>query len=114
MKNWIGITNELRVMFHNDIHRSVAELAFLMKPTLTVVDATRVLMEGGPEGGNPEAVRLVNAVAAGFDPVALDAWACEIFAGTLATTPEFLQLTEQMGLGTADYRSLQPLEIVTG
>ena len=44
MKNWIGITTKMRVLFHNDSQQSVAELAALMRPTLTVVDATRVLM----------------------------------------------------------------------
>ncbi len=112
MKNWIGITNRLRVMFHNDIHLSVAELAALMRPTLTVVDATRVLMDGGPEGGNPSSVKQVNTVAAGFDPVALDAWACGLLESAHGIQPEFLRLAEQMGLGTLDYRSLQPVEIV--
>jgi hypothetical protein len=52
MKNWIGITGKLRMGFHGDIQRSIAELAALMRPTLTVVDATRVLMRNGPQGGN--------------------------------------------------------------
>ncbi len=40
MKNWIGITTKLRYLFHNDIDASIAELALLMRPTLTVIDAT--------------------------------------------------------------------------
>jgi len=113
MKNWIGVTNKLRLMFHNDIHRSVAELAALMRPTLTVIDASRVLMHGGPEGGNLDAVKPVNMIAAGFDPVALDAWACGLLRSTPGAPPQFLRIAEQMGLGTIDFRALQPLEIVT-
>jgi uncharacterized protein (DUF362 family) len=114
MKNWIGITNKLRVMFHNDIHQSIAELAALMRPTLTVVDATRVLMRGGPSGGGLDAVKSVGAVAAGFDPVTLDAWAGTIFGATPDELPEFLEIAERMGLGTADFRSLQPISIDVG
>lgn len=111
MKNWIGITNKLRAMFHNDIHQSIAELAALMRPTLTVIDASRVLMRGGPSGGSLDAVKSIGAVAAGFDPVALDAWAGTIFGARSDELPEFLEIAERMGLGTADFSSLQPVEI---
>ena len=111
MKNWIGITNKLRATFHNDIHLSIAELAALMRPTLTVIDASRVLMRGGPAGGGVGAVKSVGAIAAGFDPVALDAWAGTIFGATPDELPEFLRIAEGMGLGTADFASLDPVEI---
>lgn len=114
MKNWIGITNKLRLMFHNDIQRSIAELAALMKPTLTVVDASRVLMDSGPEGGSLSSVKQVNTIAAGFDPVALDSWACGLLESTPGIKPEFLRLAEEFGLGTSDYRSLQPIELALG
>ena len=114
MKNWIGITTKLRYLFHNDIDASIAELALLMKPTLTVIDATRVLMHGGPAGGSMAAVNPYGAVAAGFDPVALDAWATSIFPSSTGSPPEYLRIAEGMGLGSADYRSLQAPEIITG
>jgi len=114
MKNWIGITNKLRAMFHNDIDRSIAELAALMKPTLTVIDASRVLMRGGPAGAGAGAVKQVGAIAAGFDPVALDAWAGTIFGATADELPEFLRIAEEMGLGTADFRSLHPIDVNAG
>jgi uncharacterized protein (DUF362 family) len=114
MKNWIGITDKLRILFHTDLDRSIAELAALMRPTLTVLDATRVLMRHGPEGGNLADVRLVNTVAASVDPVALDAWACELLGARPDSLPGFLRLGERMGLGHADYRTLQPVELSTG
>ncbi len=114
MKNWIGITTRLRYLFHNDIDASIAELALLMKPTLTVIDATRVLMHGGPAGGSTAAVNPYGAVAAGFDPVALDAWATSIFPSSAGSIPAYLRIAEGMGLGSADFRSLQAPEIITG
>ena len=114
MKNWIGITNKKRVMFHGDIQRSIAELAALMRPTLTVMDATLVLMAGGPAGGNPNDVKPINTVAAGVDPVALDAWAYALFDTPSAELPGSLLLAEKMGLGLSDFRSLDPVEIQTG
>ncbi len=109
LKNWMGITGKLRMMMHEDIQRSIAELAMSMLPTLTIVDATRLLMEGGPAGGNPGQVKQAGAMAAGFDPVALDAWAYSLFPST--TLPGNLHLAQKMGLGTVDFRSLDPLEV---
>jgi len=114
MKNWIGITGKLRVMFHNDIDRSIAELAALMRPTLTVVDASRVLMEAGPQGGSLGAVKQVGAVAVGVDPVALDAWAYSLWGVGPDNLPQLFDLAEGMGLGRAALYTDAPVEIVTG
>jgi len=114
MKNWIGITGKSRLRFHLDLPRTLAELAALMRPTLTVVDATRVLMEHGPQGGNLADVRVVNTVAASLDPIAADAWACELLGAGRGELPEFLRLGEELGLGRTDYRSLQPVELSSG
>jgi uncharacterized protein (DUF362 family) len=114
MKNWIGITTERRMTFHTDIHLSIAELAALMRPTLTVVDAWRVIMRNGPRGGNLADVKEVGAVAASVDPVAVDAWACTLLEGGSQQLPEYLHVGERMGLGSVDYRSLGPVEIQTG
>jgi uncharacterized protein (DUF362 family) len=110
LKNWFGITGLRRITLHGNVHRSIAELAALMRPTLTVVDASRVLMQNGPDGGNRNDVKPVGAIAAGTDPVALDAWAVgQLGAGPL---PESLSIAAQMGLGRVDYAALAPLEIV--
>jgi uncharacterized protein (DUF362 family) len=114
MKNWIGITGKLRVMFHNDIERSIAELAALMRPTLTVVDASRVLMETGPKGGSLGAVKQVGAVAVGVDPVALDAWAYSLWGVGPNELPPLFELAEGMGLGRAALYTGAPIEVVTG
>ena len=112
LKNWIGITGKLRIMFHDDLQRSIAELAALMRPTLTIVDASRVLMEHGPTGGSVADVKPMRTIAAGFDPVALDAWAYDLLGK--GPRPANLDLAAGMGLGRIDYASLAPVEIVTG
>jgi hypothetical protein len=67
------------MMLHQDLQRAIAELAALMRPTLTIVDASRVLMENGPAGGKTNDVKPVRTITAGVDPVALDAWALHLF-----------------------------------
>jgi uncharacterized protein (DUF362 family) len=114
MKNWIGITNRLRALFHNDIDKSIAELAALMRPTLTILDASRVLMRNGPQGGSIADVKQVNTVAACFDPVAIDAWACSLLGTSPDKLPGYIHLGQKLGLGNIDFSRLSPVEIQTG
>ncbi len=114
MKNWIGVTTKMRMLFHNDIQRSIAELAALMRPTLTVMDATRVIMAKGPRGGNLDDVKAIKTVAVGLDPVALDTWANSLFDIAGDQLPESLSIAQSMGVGQMDFNALGPIEIVTG
>ena len=75
LKNHMGLLGGSRGRLHQEIHPCLVDLAAAFRPTLTVVDATRVMMRNGPTGGRLEDVATVNAVAAGTDPVACDAWA---------------------------------------
>ena len=52
MKNWYGVLGGRRNRLHQNIDVSIADLATFMRPTLVVVDAMRVLMRNGPQGGN--------------------------------------------------------------
>lgn len=112
MKNWYGILGGQRNRLHQRIDVSVAELAALMLPTLTVVDATRVLLRNGPTGGSLADVKRVDAVLASIDPVAADAWAVEIL-GADPREMRWLQLGQAKGLGVIDYKGLAPIELST-
>ena len=72
IKNWYGILGGPRQRLHQRIHESLTDLAAFMRPTLTLIDAFRVLIRNGPNGGNPADVVLKKTVIAGTDPVALD------------------------------------------
>ncbi len=108
MKNWFGVLGRGRNRLHQDIDRSIAELGAIFRPTLTVIDATRVLLDNGPQGGSLDDVKVVGAVAAGVDPVLLDAWG----AAQLGVRPRqlgFIVEAEKRGLGKADPRLVQEL-----
>ena len=77
IKNWYGLLGGRRNQFHQDIHGIVSDLSLMIKPTLTILDGSRVLMKNGPTGGDPSNVKAGDAVVAGVDPVAVDAWAFE-------------------------------------
>jgi uncharacterized protein (DUF362 family) len=108
MKNWFGVIGRGRNRLHQDITRALAELGATFRPTLTVVDATRVLAANGPVGGSLADVRFVGAVAAGTDPVLCDAWG----AAQLGLAPGSLPFSgeaERRGLGRADLALVKEL-----
>jgi uncharacterized protein (DUF362 family) len=108
MKNWFGVLGRGRNRLHQDIDRCLAELGAIFRPTLTIVDATRVLLRNGPTGGSLSDVKAVGAVAAGVDPVLCDVWG----ATQLGVDPrslEYLVAAEKAGLGKGDLALVKEL-----
>jgi len=106
MKNWFGAIVGRRANLHQRIAQVCAELGATFRPTLTVIDATRILTGGGPTGGSLSLVRPVDCIAVATDPVAADAWG----AGLLDLTPDELPhiaIAARLGLGTADWESVE-------
>jgi len=99
LKNWYGLLGGTRARLHQEIHLCIADLAAAMRPTLTIVDATRVMMRGGPTGGRLEDVVIENAVGAGTDPVALDAWGASLL-GLDPSQVRYLEIADSRGLGS--------------
>lgn len=112
MKNWYGILGGRRNRLHQNIHRSIADLASAVRPTLTIVDAIRVLRENGPTGGSLSYVSVENTIIAGTDEVALDSFSSGILGLRREDLP-FLDEGEKRGAGRADWRSLNYREINT-
>jgi uncharacterized protein (DUF362 family) len=108
MKNWFGVLGRGRNRLHQGIDRAVAELGATFRPTLTVVDATRVLLSNGPQGGSLTDVKAVNAVLAGIDPVLCDAWGVAQM-GLDPKTLGFLVEAEKRSLGRSDLSLVKEL-----
>ncbi len=103
-----------RESFHSkyDIDQAIADLATLLKPQLTILDATRALVSGGP--GGPGEVVKPNVVIAGTDPVAVDSYAVTLtpwygqnFKGRQV---KHLLAASQRGLGKIDVDQLKILK----
>jgi uncharacterized protein (DUF362 family) len=103
IKNWYGLLGGRRNQFHQAIHEIVSDLSIMIRPTLSIVDGTRVLMENGPTGGDPANVRDGNAILVGLDPVATDAWAYEHLLLRPGRLPDYLYMAEQKGSGLVNY-----------
>ncbi len=105
MKNWFGAVVGRRPNLHQRIHQVCAELGAAFRPTLTIVDGTRVLTGGGPTGGSLSLVNTVDRIAAASDPVAADAWGAGLL-GLAADELPYLAIAARMGLGTTDWQSI--------
>jgi uncharacterized protein (DUF362 family) len=105
MKNYMGVIGGNRGAWHQSLPDCLVDITRFMRPRLSLVDATRVLVANGPTGGSMEDVRFRYAVAAGTDIVALDAFGAEMIDRSPMDIPT-IGLAEQKGLGTSDYRSL--------
>lgn len=103
-KNLLGVVQNPGGL-HTRIHQRVADLLSVVRPQLTVIDAIRTLMRGGPTGGNLDDVRLTNTVIASHDPVAADAYAATLFDLT-ASDIGYITTAADMGLGSLDLRAL--------
>jgi len=111
MKNYMGVMDNRRP-FHQALPECLTDLTRYMKPQtkLFIVDAIRTLDRHGPSGGNPRDVSVRTTLAAGLDPVALDAFAAELM-GRDPQQIGSIVCGAKAELGTMDYRSLRPVEI---
>ncbi len=110
MKNWYGTLGGRRNRLHQQIDTSIADLASAVRPTLTITDATRVLVRNGPTGGNLSDVSIEDTIIAGLDEVALDSCALQFLGLNVKDVP-FLSLGEKRGIGVTDWRVLERKEI---
>lgn len=105
LKGLMGVIWD-RESFHSqfNINQAIADLATVIKPQLTILDATRALTSGGP--GGPGEVKKPNLIVAGTDPIAVDAygvslvpWYGQNFKGRQV---EHILIAHQRGLGKID------------
>jgi uncharacterized protein (DUF362 family) len=105
MKNWMGAVTGPRSAMHQRLPQATAELAAAFRPSLTVVDATRALVDSGPTGGSLASVRRLDQLAAATDPVAADAWGASLLSREPDMLPH-LGIAVRLGLGTTDWRAI--------
>jgi uncharacterized protein (DUF362 family) len=107
MKNWYGILGGQRNRLHQRIHESLVDLADFMRPTLTIMDAYRVLIRNGPTGGNLADVVSKKTLIAGTDPVAIDAYTAKAYWDLDVDRLRYLKLAQDRGLGTFAFENLR-------
>ena len=111
MKSWIGAVGGRRHLLHQDIHQTIVDLAKFFKPTVTLVDAIKVMTRNGPSGGSLSDVAVKNTLILSSDPVAADAKA-SLLLGYRPEDIGFIRLGQKQGLGTYDFELLDQKKVI--
>lgn len=110
LKNVMGVMGGRRGQVHRKLSQSLADLNMVIAPKLTVIDATRILLAHGPQGGNIEDVKVMNTIVASADIVAADAYATTLFD----LKPEDIPSTiagHESGLGEMDLEKINIVKV---
>lgn len=105
MKNWMGIMGGSRRMIHQKIDESLVDLAMKVKPTLTVLDAVRILTANGPQGGDLKDVKQIDTVVVGTDQVAIDSYGATLF-GMQGSDLGYVRIAAEHKFGVMDLKKL--------
>ncbi len=100
MKNWMGAVRDRHFWHRNDLHQCIADFCTWVTPAWTLIDATRTMMDGGPQGP----ARVLNKpqlLVVARNQVCADAFTSTLFHDS-PTAVRYLALAADMGLGTID------------
>lgn len=110
LKNIMGVLGGRRGQIHRDLGQNLADLNTVIKPALTIVDATRMLLRNGPSGGDLGDVKKSNTLIASADIVAADAYATTLFN----RKPDEIDSTKaayRAGLGEMDLSKIDIIKL---
>jgi uncharacterized protein (DUF362 family) len=106
MKNWMGVMGGSRRQIHQRLDESLVDLSMFIKPTLTILDAVRILTANGPQGGSLDDVKKLDTVIAGIDQVAVDSFGATLF-GMKGSDLGYVRIADKRGMGTMDISRLK-------
>lgn len=109
LKNILGIIGGNRGKIHWSLDQGIADLNTVVTPTLTILDATRIMLRNGPGGGNLEDVEVKNMLIASADTVAVDAWAAKNLFNMDPSELQYIGLSNRAGLGEMDLAKIRVL-----
>lgn len=107
LKNLMGC-NWDRQAWHQSasLDQCIADYATAVKPDLTVLDATRILLTNGPKG--PGQTKDAKKIIAGADPVAVDAFGATLF-DVKPSDIGYIKLAHELGIGEIDLKKMRIL-----
>jgi uncharacterized protein (DUF362 family) len=79
LKNMMGIMGGNRGYLHRGMDDALVDVNSVVKSHLVIIDATRILLNHGPQGGSLKDVKVLNRIVASTDIVAADSYATTFF-----------------------------------
>jgi uncharacterized protein (DUF362 family) len=113
IKNLMGLIWDRGYLHRVNLHKAIAELATVIKPDLTIIDATRALTSGGP--GGPGKTTALNTVVAGTDVVAVDSYAVGLTPwynkSFVGTNVKYIAAAHELGIGEINTDKMRITEV---
>jgi uncharacterized protein (DUF362 family) len=79
LKNLMGVMGGNRGEIHNSFRQKLIDIDAQILPTLTIIDAYRILLRNGPSGGNLNDVKLAKTLIISSCAITADVLALELF-----------------------------------
>ncbi len=98
MKNLMGITGDNRQRWHWNLHEAISDINTSVKPDLTVIDATKIMLRNGPTGGSASYLKETDTIIASSNVLSADSEAAKLF-GLSAEKIPYMKLGAQKGVG---------------
>ncbi|WP_027938386.1 DUF362 domain-containing protein [Anaeroarcus burkinensis] len=108
MKNMMGLVWDRGYFHKTDLNQAIAELAAYRKPQLTIMDATRGIIDHGPVG--PGTIQEWNQVVFGVDTVAVDAYGAKLF-GVEPSEIAYIAAAAKLGVGEMDLQKISLVKV---
>ncbi len=106
LKNWMGVMGGQRRQIHQKLDESLVDLSTKIKPTLTILDAVRILTANGPQGGSLDDVKKLDTIIVGIDQVAIDSYGATLF-GMKGSDLGYVRIGHERGLGKMDLSKMK-------
>lgn len=106
MKNIMGVIGGNRGRLHRRIGEAVTDINMVVHSDLTIVDATRIMLNNGPQGGRLSDVEWRNTLIASSDIVAADSLAATLFGYRPEQIPTVVAGARR-GLGVMELERMQ-------
>lgn len=111
MKNWMGVVAGRRTWHKTDLHQCIADFSTFVKPSWTLIDATRCMMDRGPQGP-AKVLKHPHLLIVSKDQVAADSYVSSIFQKSPYEI-KYLKYAEEMGIGVVnhDHMNIHRIEV---
>jgi len=105
LKNLMGVMGGNRGSIHNKFGQKLADINSKLLPTLTIIDAYRILTANGPTGGNLAHVKQPKTLVASSCTVSADFVSLDLFGHKLEDV-QHIKVAAERGLNKFDLSSL--------
>lgn len=105
IKNLMGVMGGRRGSLHNNFGNKIVDISSKILPTLTIIDAYRILTANGPTGGSLSDVKLRKTLIASPCIVSADYAALELFGHKIYEI-QHISIANERGLNKFDLKKL--------